>query len=538
MHIRQPKFVFITGGVVSSLGKGLLAASLGALLEDRGLKIAMLKLDPYINIDPGMMSPFQHGEVFVTDDGAETDLDLGHYERFTNVSLSRNCNYTTGRIYERVIERERQGYYQGATVQVIPHITDTIKEVIMKAAEDCDICIVEIGGTVGDIESLPFLEAIRQVRFDVGKHDTAYIHLTLVPYIKTAQELKTKPTQHSVRDLREIGIVPDILVCRCETLLSRAIKQKVALFANLSEDQVFSAVDVESIYTLPLALHEEGLDYKVVEILNIWSRSPQLTLWRNIADKIKRVDHHLNIAIVGKYVNLADAYKSLHEALTHAAMDLHVKIHVHYIDSEQLLENAQQQQSLLNIDGILVPGGFGERGIEGKIQAAHLARIHNKPYLGICLGMQVAVIAFARDALPMPEAHSQEFTSDQHNWVVTLMSEQQGCQHTGGSMRLGSYPCVLQTNTRAYTIYKKDCIHERHRHRFEINNMYRTKLEEAGLVFSGTSPNNSLVEMIEIPEHPFYIGCQFHPEFKSKPFSPHPLFVAFLQSCLQHKESL
>lgn len=538
MKVRRPKFIFVTGGVVSALGKGLSAASIGALLENRGLRVAFLKLDPYINVDPGTMSPFQHGEVFVTDDGAEADLDLGHYERFTSAAMSRRNNYTSGRIYQHVIEKERRGDYLGATVQVIPHVTDAIKDVILAAAEGYDILICEIGGTVGDIESLPFLEAIRQVQYDVGKEDAIYIHLTLVPYIRTAGEVKTKPTQHSVKELRQIGISPNILICRCEQRLDRQVKKKIALFCSVGVDSVFSAADVSCIYQLPLELHDDGLDDKIAELLNIWSRAPQLQRWQRIVDAAENPTQTVHIAVVGKYVDFQDSYKSLHEALIHGGLASRTKVELTYIDSEALESDTQALVSLGQVDGILVPGGFGTRGVEGKIAAIRYARENHIPFFGICLGLQLAVIEFARHMANIPNATSQEFDEIHGTDVIALMADQKDINTKGGTMRLGSYPCQLQEGSLAKSLYGSERIDERHRHRFEVNNAYRTTLEQAGLVFSGTSPDKHLVEIIEWPEHPWFLGCQFHPEFKSKPFLPHPLFEGFVQACLAHQHQL
>jgi CTP synthase len=532
MKTRRPKFIFITGGVVSALGKGLAAASIGALMENRGLKVALLKLDPYINVDPGTMSPFQHGEVFVTDDGAETDLDLGHYERFTSATMSQLNNVTSGRIYQRVIEKERRGDYLGGTVQVIPHVTDEIKSVVMAAAEDNDICIVEIGGTVGDIESLPFLEAIRQVQYDVGKQDAIYIHLTLVPFIKTAGEVKTKPTQHSVKELRQIGISPDILLCRCEQPLDRHVKKKIALFSSVGGDCVFSAVDVGCIYQLPIELNREGLDDKIAEILNIWSRAPMLDRWQRIVDKANHPKTQTTIAVVGKYVEFVDSYKSLHEALIHGGLANDAKLELRYVDSEALEKDGSLLQGLDQVDGILVPGGFGERGIEGKIAAIKKAREERIPFFGICLGLQVAVIEYARHVAGLAKGNSQEFAPDGRENVIALMEGQRNVTRKGGTMRLGAYPAKLHEGTLARKLYGQSEISERHRHRFEVNNAFRDALRKAGLIVSGTSPDDSLVEMVELKDHPWFLGCQFHPEFKSKPFAPHPLFEGFVAACL------
>jgi len=523
----KTKFIFVTGGVVSSLGKGLAAASIGALLENRGLKITLMKLDPYINVDPGTMNPFQHGEVFVLDDGAETDLDLGHYERFTHAHLSKLNNITTGKIYYSVIQKERKGEYLGKTVQVIPHITDEIKGSLIKVAQDVDLVIVEIGGTVGDIESLPFLEAIRQFRYDVGKENVLYVHLTLVPYIAAAEELKTKPTQHSVQKLREIGIQPDVLLCRTDRSLSKDIKSKIALFCNVAPDCVFTAPDVKSIYEVPLIFHEEGLDEKVIELLNIWTRKPALTEWRFLVDRIKNLKNEVKIAVVGKYVDLTDSYKSLNEALRHGGFKNDSLVKLKFIDSEEL-ESQNASQVLSGVDGILVPGGFGDRGIEGKIKAVQFAREKQIPYFGICLGMQIACIEFARNVLGLKKANSREFDPETPHPVIDLMEAQKAVVHKGATMRLGAYPCELGKGTLAQSIYGEREISERHRHRYEFNNSYREKFSDKGFVFSGLSPDGSLVEIVEYPAHPHFIGCQFHPEFKSRPMAPHPLFERFI----------
>lgn len=525
--IRGPKYIFITGGVVSSLGKGLAAASIGALMENRGLKVQLLKLDPYLNIDPGTMSPFQHGEVFVTDDGAETDLDLGHYERFTTAKMRSTNNQTAGRIYMQVIDRERRGDYLGGTVQVIPHVTDAIKDAIYEVGNDCDICIVEIGGTVGDIESLPFLEAIRQVPHEVGRDNVVFVHLTLVPFIRSAGEVKSKPTQHSVKELRAIGISADILLCRCETPLEKSVRQKIALFCNVDVDSVFSAVDVPVIYHLPVELHREGLDNKLAEKLNIWSRAPALDRWRRIVDKVSAPKHSVRIAIVGKYVELTDSYKSLHEALVHGGIANDTKVEFDYVDSERLEGIEDAGEFLDKADGILVPGGFGNRGIEGKVAAVRFARENDVPFFGICLGLQAAVIEFARNVAGIEGANSQEFNPDSPA-VIALLEGQTRVKRRGGTMRLGAYPCKITGGSLAAKLYGSHEVHERHRHRFEVNNDYRDDLSRSGLVFSGTLPDDSLVEIIELPQHPWFLGCQFHPEFRSKPFAPHPLFVGFI----------
>jgi CTP synthase len=533
---KKTKYLFVTGGVVSSLGKGLAAASIGALMENRGLEVTHLKLDPYINVDPGTMSPFQHGEVYVTDDGAETDLDLGHYERFTGAKMTRRNNYTTGRIYNAVIQKERRGEYLGKTVQVIPHITDEIKTVIREAAGEADIVIVEVGGTVGDIESLPFLEAIRQMKYDVGEENVVYAHLTLVPFIAAAGELKTKPTQHSVKELREIGIQPDILLCRSDREISREMKDKIALFCNLDTSAVFTARDVSSIYELPLALHAEGVDDKLAELFNIWSRAPRLERWERVVEKVKNPRHgEVKIGVVGKYVELAESYKSLNEALVHGGIASDVKVRNEFIDSSKLEEG--ELSALDAVDAILVPGGFGVRGTEGKILAVRFARERKVPFFGICLGLQMAVIEFARDVLGLSGANSLEFDEKTPHPVVTLMASQVGVSDKGGTMRLGSYACRLKDGTKARELYAADIIHERHRHRYEFNNDYRAQFEAAGLVLSGVNPDLNLVEMIELNNHPHFVGCQFHPEFRSKPFLPHPLFAGFIAAAVVHRDA-
>ncbi len=529
---RKQKFIFVTGGVVSSLGKGLCSASVGALLENRGLKITLLKLDPYINVDPGTMSPFQHGEVFVTDDGAETDLDLGHYERFTVAALSKRNNLTTGQIYNTVIQKERKGEYLGKTVQVIPHVTDEIKGAIRRAAEDTDLAIVEIGGTVGDIESLPFLEAIRQMRREAGEENVLYLHITLVPYLKAAGEVKTKPTQHSVGELRRIGIHPDILVCRSEREISPDIKKKIALFCDIDSPSVISAPDVDCIYEMPLWLAKEGLDEKIAERLNIWSRSPGLEQWRHIVERIKQPQYETVIGVVGKYTELTESYKSLHEALVHGGIPNDTRVVLRYIESTDL---AAPDSVLKDVDGVLVPGGFGERGTEGMIAAVRYAREANVPFFGICLGMQMAVVEFARNVCGLAGAQSAEFSPDGPHPVVHLMDSQKTVTNKGGSMRLGAYDCVIAEGSLANRMYRSLRISERHRHRFEFNNAYRERLEAAGMRLSGTSPDRSLVEIIELPEHPWFLGCQFHPEFKSKPFRPHALFAGFIGAALANR---
>ena len=529
----KTKFIFVTGGVVSSLGKGLASASIGALLECRGLTITLQKLDPYINVDPGTMSPFQHREVFVTDDGAETDLDLGHYERFTSAKLTRRNNFTTGQVYDSIITKERRGDYLGCTVQVVPHVTDEIKGKILSLANNVDIAIIEIGGTVGDIESLPFLEAIRQLRFDLGKENVLYIHLTLLPYIATAHEIKTKPTQHSVNKLREIGIQPDILLCRSDRPLNADLKGKIALFCNVDRDAVISAEDVKCIYEVPMVFHREGLDDKIIKLLNIWTRAPKLEQWEEIARKAANPKGEITIGIVGKYVNLQDSYKSLHEALIHGGLANNCKVNLVYIDSEEVEKKGVG--ILKNMDGLLIPGGFGNRGVEGKIAAIKYARETKMPFFGICLGMQVAIIEIARDLCGLKHANSSEFDPETPDPVVDIMETQRGINAKGGTMRLGAYPCVLKKGSKAHSVYGATEISERHRHRFEVNNAYRAALERAGVEFSGLSPDDSLVEIMEYRHHPWFVACQFHPEFKSRPMQPHPLFRGFVKSVLQHK---
>lgn len=529
----KTKFIFITGGVASSLGKGLAAASIGALMEARGLSITIQKMDPYINVDPGTMNPFQHGEVFVTDDGAETDLDLGHYERFTSAVLGKKNNFTTGQVYDAVISKERRGGYLGGTVQVIPHITDEIKRRILAVAENVDIAIIEVGGTVGDIESLPFLEAIRQLKGVLGKQNVLYIHLTLVPYIKAAGELKTKPTQHSVQKLREIGIQPDILLCRCDRPLSKDIKDKIALFANVEEDAVITAMDVESIYQVPLLFHQENLDERITELLNIWSPKPKLKVWEDMLSKIKTPMASTTVGVVGKYVELKESYKSLNEALIHGGIANNCKVNIEYIDSEKI-EKEGIERYLNGVDSILVPGGFGVRGIEGKIKAIQHARINKIPYFGICLGMQLAVIEYSRNVCGISDATSSEFDEKCKNPIIHLM-EGQDLRNLGATMRLGAYPCGLKDGSLAFKAYKAKEISERHRHRYEVNNSFIPVLTKNGLIFSGQSPDKKFVEIVELADNPWFLGCQFHPEFKSKPISPHPLFKAFIEASLKYK---
>ncbi|MGD8373189.1 MAG: CTP synthase [Syntrophobacterales bacterium] len=538
------KFIFVTGGVLSSLGKGLASAAIGALLESRGLRVTLQKLDPYINVDPGTMNPFQHGEVYVTDDGAETDLDLGHYERYTSAKMGRKNNFTSGSIYYSVISKERRGDYLGGTVQVVPHVTDEIKDCILKVTNGVDVAIVEIGGTVGDIEGLPFLEAIRQFRSDVGKENVIYIHLTLVPYIRAAGEVKTKPTQHSVKELSSIGIQPDILLCRTEVPLSKEIKAKIAHFCNVEPEAVITAQDVESIYEVPLKFHQEGLDDKIVQFLNIWTRAPRLEHWENLVERLKNPRNEVNIGIVGKYIDLRESYKSLNEALVHGgvANDCHVTLS--YIDSEEV-EKEGGEDLLADADGILVPGGFGARGFAGKIRAIQYARENRVPFFGICLGMQLAVVEFARNVAGLPQAHSMEFDPNTTGPVIYLMREWFDYQtqtiqrrdensDLGGTMRLGAYPCMLAKGSSAFAAYGQHEIFERHRHRYEFNNDYREILGEKGLRFTGLSPDKELVEIIELENHPWFLGCQFHPEFKSQPMDPHPLFRDFIKYSLEY----
>jgi CTP synthase len=529
----KTKFIFITGGVLSSLGKGLAAASISALLESRGLKVTNQKLDPYINVDPGTMSPFQHGEVFVTEDGAETDLDLGHYERFTSTRMGKSNNLTTGQVYFSVITKERRGDYLGKTVQVIPHITNEIKDYIRTSATGFDVAIVEIGGTVGDIESLPFLEAIRQFRNESGKQNAIFIHLTWVPFIKTAGEVKTKPTQHSVKALREIGIQPDILLCRTENFLSEDIKSKIALFCNVEVNSVFTAKDVSCIYEVPLIYHREGLDAKIVDLLNIWTGQPKLDAWENVVDKFSNPSNEVCIGIVGKYVNLTDSYKSLNEALTHGGIANNCRVKLKFVDAEKIEEEGVHPL-LDDIDAILVPGGFGTRGIEGMIIAAQYARENKIPYFGICLGMQMAVVEYARNICELSRANSSEFDLQTAYPVIDLLPEQRDVKDKGASMRLGAYPCAVEQDSFAFAAYGQKEISERHRHRYEFNNEYKKALTEKGLLITGFSPDGRLAEIVEIKDHPWFLGCQFHPEFKSQPTNPHPLFSKFIEAALKH----
>ena len=557
----KTKYIFVTGGVVSSLGKGIASSSIGALLEARGLSITIQKLDPYINVDPGTMNPFQHGEVFVTDDGAETDLDLGHYERFTSLSLTKINNFTSGQVYDAVINNERKGIYLGKTVQVIPHITDQIKKNIIKVSEKKDVAIIEIGGTVGDIESLPFLEAIRQFKLDKGRENVLYIHLTLVPYISTADELKTKPTQHSVKELRAIGIEPNIIICRADRLLPDDIRAKIALFCNVEQDAVITAKDEKSIYDVPLSLHKERLDAKIIEYLNIWAKSPDLSAWSKISNGFKNVKGSVQIGIIGKYVDLKESYKSLNESLIHGGLANNVSVDIIYFNSEDFEGDADKVKESLNklscCGGILVPGGFGSRGIAGMVNAITYARENDIPYFGICLGMQLMTVEYARNVLGLNDADSLEFNENTPNPVISLMENQKNIGKMGGTMRLGAYPCVLKKNTLAYNIYYKNSkktnsennknlvktnldgsvyISERHRHRFEFNNRYKDIFNDGKFVFSGLSPDGRLVEICELADRKWFLGCQFHPEFKSSPLSPHPLFKEFVAVAVKYKK--
>jgi CTP synthase len=529
------KFVFVTGGVVSSLGKGMVSASIGALMENRGLRVANMKLDPYINVDPGTMNPIQHGEVFVTDDGAETDLDLGHYERFVSTKMSKLNNITTGQIYSAVISKERRGEYLGSTVQVIPHITDEIKSRILRCAEGLDLLIVEVGGTVGDIESLPFLEAVRQLRVELGSQNSVSVHVTLVPFIGAAGEFKTKPTQHSVQKLREIGIQADILVTRCERSLADDVLKKMAMFCNVAHDAVFQSVDVDTIYRLPLVFAEQGLDSKIASLLNIWSRGARLSSWEDVVTRITKPRRKVTIGFVGKYVQLVEAYKSLNEALIHAGAANDCRVDIRHIDAE-LIEQNGPQVALGEVDGILVAPGFGARGTEGKIAAVRFARENKIPFFGICYGMQLAVVEFARHVCGLAGASSSEIDPQSPHPVVDLMPDQRGLTDKGATMRLGTYPCVLKAGTKAAQVYGTTELTERHRHRWEINNNYRDALEKGGLVISGMSPDGRLVETVELPNHPYFVGCQFHPEFKSRPSVPHPLFAGFVKASAEQAE--
>ncbi len=528
MAKHSKKYIFITGGVTSSLGKGLAAASIGCLLEHRGIKINMLKMDPYINVDPGTMSPTQHGEVFVTDDGAETDLDLGHYERFTTLTLTRENNFTTGKVYLQVIENERQGKYLGKTVQVVPHITDEIKRRIHKAAENCDLLIGEVGGTVGDIESLPYMESLRQFALDVGTENVLFIHLVLVPYLEAAGELKSKPAQHSVKELRSIGLFPQIIVCRADREIDQSILEKISLFCNVPKQNVFQSIDLDLIYKVPLAFHQQGLDRRITELLGMWATEPKMDEINKVIYNAENPLKTVNIGVVGKYTELIESYKSLDEALKHAAIQNQVKLNLTYIDAEDL-EKGVKTDLLDKVDGILVPGGFGSRGTEGKIKAIEYARTNKKPFFGICLGLQLSIIEFARHVAGIKDATSMEFT-DKGDFVVHYMEGQSKDGAKGGSMRLGAYDCDLQAGSLASKIYGSQKISERHRHRLEVNNDYLKQLTDKGLVVSGLNPSLNLVEVIELKDHPHFIACQYHPEFKSRPFKPHPLFASFVKA--------
>ncbi len=530
------KYIFVTGGVVSSLGKGLAAASIGCLMEGRGLKVTLQKFDPYLNVDPGTMSPFQHGEVFVTDDGAETDLDLGHYERFTHSKLTRDNNWTTGRIYETIIAKERRGDYLGKTVQVIPHVTNEIKSAMKKVAQDVDLVIVEIGGTVGDIESLPFIEAIRQMRQELGRENTLFVHVTLVPYIAAAGELKTKPTQHSVKELLSIGIQPDILLCRTDRFLSKDIKSKIALFCNVENEAVITAKDVASIYEVPLVFAHEQVDRLALRYLRLETREPDLSRWEELVHRVYNPKDEVTIGIVGKYVEYEDSYKSLKEALVHGALAYNLKLNVNWIEAEGLEQKDQSVQAQLeHVDGILVPGGFGKRGIEGMLKGIQYARENKVPYFGICLGMQTACIEFARNVCGLEQANSSEFDPATPHRVIYKLRELRGVEELGGTMRLGAWACKLEPGSLAQQAYGQTEISERHRHRYEFNREYESTLVAGGLRLSGATPDGTYVEIVEIPGHPFFLGCQFHPEFKSKPFEPHPLFAAFVKASYENK---
>src|ERR1700691_662804 len=530
------KYIFVTGGVVSSLGKGLAAASIGCLLESRGLKVNLMKFDPYLNVDPGTMSPFQHGEVFVTDDGAETDLDLGHYERFTHAKLSRDNNWTTGRLYEQIIAKERRGDYLGKTVQVIPHVTNEIKAAMKKVAQDVDVAIVEIGGTVGDIESLPFMEAIRQMRQELGREDTLFVHVTLVPFIAAAQELKTKPTQHSVKELLSIGIQPDILLCRTDRFLAKDIKSKIALFCNVADEAVITAKDVASVYEVPLVFANEGVDTLVLKYLHMEAKDRDLSKWEDIVHRVYNPKDTVTIGIVGKYVEYEDSYKSLKEALVHGALAHNLKLQLNWIEAEGLEtgEGSSNEAHLEGYDGLLVPGGFGKRGIEGMLIAIRYARENKVPYFGICLGMQTACVEFARNVVGLEDANSSEFDQATPHRVIYKLRELRGVEELGGTMRLGAWTCKIEPNTLAHKIYGKLEISERHRHRYEFNREYEEPMVAAGLRISGSTPDGTYVEMVELPDHPHFIGCQFHPEFKSKPLEPHPLFSTFIAAAYEH----
>lgn len=523
------RYIFVTGGVLSSLGKGVSSAAIASLLEEMGYRVTLQKLDPYLNVDPGTMSPYQHGEVYVTEDGAETDLDLGHYERFTKAQMGRENNITSGRVYFNVLQRERKGDYLGATVQVIPHITNEIKRLIRSIEKDHDFVIVEVGGTVGDIESLPFLEAIRQLGMELGRENCVYVHVTYVPYVKSVGELKTKPTQHSVKELRAIGIQPDVLICRSECEIPKEVKEKISLFTNVSPSAVISAHDVETIYEVPLLFKKQGLHLWLAKRFNLEPKDGE-GKWEKIVSIIKNAKEEVKVALVGKYVSLRDAYKSVVEALTHGSIANRVKLNILWVNSENV-----EEELLHEADGILVPGGFGERGIEGKIKAINYGRLSKKPTFGICLGMQLMCVEFARNVFNLKGANSTEFDPNTPHPVIDIMEEQKQIEELGGTMRLGAYPCVLKEGTKVREIYKKEVIYERHRHRYEFNNAYRELFEKNGFVISGVSPDGRLVEVVELKDHPWFIGCQFHPEFKSKPFDPHPLFVSFIKACIDVK---
>ena len=529
------KYIFVTGGVVSSLGKGVAAASIGALLKARGLNVTLMKLDPYVNVDPGTMSPYQHGEVFVTDDGAETDLDLGHYERFTGAAMTKYHNYTTGRIYEAVIAKERRGDYLGKTVQVIPHVTDEIKAAMKRLADGHDVVIVEIGGTVGDIESLPFLEAIRQLRLELGRSNAVNVHLTLVPYIAAAEELKSKPTQHSVRELREIGIQADLLLCRVDRPLPEDLRRKIALFCNVAPEQVIPARDVNTIYEVPLMFAREGCDEILLDLLNLPHYDRDLSKWEALVSRVKNPKHQVKIGIVGKYVELPDAYKSLNEALAHGGIANEAKVELVYVSAEEM-ESGAWPRELFEVDGLLVPIGFGKRGTEGKIRAIRYAREHRVPFFGICLGMQCLTIEFARNVAGIAGATSTEFDAEASQPVIYKLRDLLGVEEMGGTMRLGAYPCVVREGTLAHRVYGRTEISERHRHRYEVNQKYLAALEQAGLVVAGKSPDGKFVEMVELADHPWFLGCQFHPEYKSKPTDPHPLFVSYIAAALAERK--
>lgn len=531
----MPKYIFVTGGVVSGLGKGIAAASIGALLEARGLKVNLMKFDPYINVDPGTMSPFQHGEVFVTDDGAETDLDLGHYERFTHAKLTQANNWTTGRIYLSVIEKERRGDYLGKTIQVIPHITNHIKDAIKAVSDGYDVVIVEIGGTVGDIESLPFLEAIRQMSNEVGRNNSIFVHLTLVPYIAASGELKTKPTQHSVKELLSIGIQPDILLCRCERQIPGDMKEKIALFCNVSEDAVITAQDVKSVYEIPTVFNREGLDHLIVEFLRLPIGDTDLRQWNALVNRINSSRETVKIGIIGKYVDFEDSYKSLNEALYHGGFANQVKVKFQWIESEELMTDERWEDRLREVDAILVPGGFGKRGVNGMIRAIGYARREKKPFFGICLGMQCASIEYARNVCEIETADTAECDPDTSDPIIFKLRDLLGVEDLGGTMRLGAYDCELQEGSLARKVYGTPMISERHRHRYEFNPKYIDRLAEAGLTFSGKSPDGKFIEIVELTDHPWFLGCQFHPELKSKPLDPHPLFVSFIKAAYEHR---